>query len=87
MTDPLPDDPERGVAVPPRKYGHLGPTKSELVREIQPGESRFFPAPSTSQRSKWQSIAATVGIADGRKFTTRTMMKDGKIGLRVWRTQ
>lgn len=75
---------ERGIPIPPL-VSHDTVSRSSLIHELEPGESRFFFAEELADRNRWQSIAANVGQRTKRRYVTRTLMKEGRIGLRVWR--
>jgi hypothetical protein len=75
---------ERGIPVEPR-YVIKEDTKSSLVAQLEVGESLFCPGETQPLRSNWQSIASHVARRDGRKFTTKSVVKGGRPGLRIWR--
>jgi len=75
---------ERGIPIPLPNRERFG-TKAAQLRDMQVGDSKFFPAATPAERGNWQSSAASLAKTEGWVITTRTVMKDGKIGLRIWR--
>jgi hypothetical protein len=67
-------------AEPRMEYG----VRSAALRNLAVGES-LFAAGAYGQRSLWQSAAASFARRHGWKFTTRSVVKDGKEGVRIRR--
>lgn len=77
---------ERDVPIPTASINRDPTSKAGMIRAMAVGDSIFFPEENVRVRRTWQSAAANVALQEGRTYVTRTMMKNGQRGIRVWRT-
>ena len=75
---------ESGIPIPPRKSG-LRPTIPWAELEIQ--QSVFIPAKKneTPTTIRHRVNPHNFGRKSSKKFETRWVRHDGKLGLRIWR--
>ena len=75
---------DKDIPVPVRN-GNLGPKYAHIVRKLEVGDS--FWIPKSSVGTGFQSAIRTLARAIPIKTTTRTEVKDGVVGWRVWRIE
>ena len=75
---------ERNIPAPPPKCGRGAKAETtNLLEAMIVGDSVWFPQPEAIKR---RVVASKIGKRDGKTFIGRKMPKDGRDGLRIWRT-
>lgn len=77
---------EKGIPVP---APHCGRPRKYPWRDIEVGESFFIPCDKESRNRVQCSMLGMCrrSRANGKRFTTRSVVEQGKSGIRVWRIE
>lgn len=76
---------EKRIPMPVPDY-EAARKKIDLLMELEVGDSRFFTG-TELDLTNWQTWASKAGLRHGCRFPTKRMVKNGVVGLRIWRSQ